>query len=164
MAGAIFLVFILWCVIGGGVGGAIGSAKGRGAEGFVLGLLLGFIGWIIAAVMQPTPQFEARRRMAVQAAFPVQKSAPTRDCPWCAETIKAAAIVCRFCGRDVQPISVPTRSTIQQPPADRWQSDESDHWEDDPFGRHQLRLFSHGQPTELVKDDTYVSKDPIPDT
>ncbi len=23
-------------------------------------------------------------------------------CPWCAETIKAAAIICRFCGRDVQ--------------------------------------------------------------
>lgn len=25
-----------------------------------------------------------------------------RACPWCAETIKAAAVVCRFCGRDVQ--------------------------------------------------------------
>lgn len=27
-----------------------------------------------------------------------------RTCPWCAETIKAAAIVCRFCGRDVPPL------------------------------------------------------------
>ena len=25
-----------------------------------------------------------------------------RACPWCAETIKAAAVICRFCGRDVQ--------------------------------------------------------------
>jgi hypothetical protein len=25
-----------------------------------------------------------------------------RTCPWCAETIKVAAVVCRFCGRDVQ--------------------------------------------------------------
>ena len=25
-----------------------------------------------------------------------------RTCPWCAETIKAAAVICRFCNRDVQ--------------------------------------------------------------
>ena len=28
-----------------------------------------------------------------------------RTCPWCAETIKAAAVLCRFCGRDVEPLS-----------------------------------------------------------
>jgi hypothetical protein len=28
---------------------------------------------------------------------------PTRACPFCAETIKAAARLCRFCGRDVEP-------------------------------------------------------------
>jgi hypothetical protein len=26
----------------------------------------------------------------------------TRECPWCAERIKAAARICRYCGRDVQ--------------------------------------------------------------
>lgn len=25
-----------------------------------------------------------------------------RTCPWCAETIKVAAVICRYCGRDVQ--------------------------------------------------------------
>jgi len=32
---------------------------------------------------------------------PRPAEAAERACPWCAETIKAAAVICRFCGRDV---------------------------------------------------------------
>ena len=93
------------------------------------------------------------------------------------QTIKTAARVCRFCGRDVEPIAIPAKTRMLRPAApptratpepiappidpDRWQPDQSDYWDTDPFGRHQLRLFSRGQPTQLVKDGTNVSKDPI---
>jgi len=30
----------------------------------------------------------------------------TKVCPFCAETIKSAAVVCRFCGRDLNNINV----------------------------------------------------------
>lgn len=41
---------------------------------------------------------------------------PDRYCPWCAEQIKAAARVCRFCGRDVEPLQALPGMPPQPPP------------------------------------------------
>jgi hypothetical protein len=48
---------------------------------------------------------------AVDRIFPTQHLADTRACPWCAEIIKRAAVVCKHCGRDV----VPAESTNAKP-------------------------------------------------
>ena len=37
-------------------------------------------------------------------------------------------------------------------------------WFDDPFGRHQLRWFSQGNPTSLVRDEDAESHDRPVDT
>ena len=108
--GYLFLGIALWAFIGGLIGAAIGNSKGRRSVGFWLGLFFGGIGWIIVAVMQPTLGAEVARINAIKTIQSSGNSTTgsnelgTRNCPYCAETIKSAAVVCRFCGHDVEPV------------------------------------------------------------
>ena len=95
----------LWIAIGGAVGAALGASKDRTGAGFALGALLGIIGWIIVATLEPSGG-ERRRRVEetaqiMRAEVVESDDGSRRTCPWCAEFIKPAAVVCRFCGRDL---------------------------------------------------------------
>ncbi len=57
------VVFVAWVVIGTVVAVMIGRNKGRTAAGLVLGLLLGWAGVLIIALMPPTPEERVRRHM-----------------------------------------------------------------------------------------------------
>jgi hypothetical protein len=84
-SGFIIVCFVFWLVVNPTVGYLIGKRKNNADGGLVLGLLLGPIGWLIAAVY----------------------TGNLRKCPFCSEDIKPDAKVCRYCGREVTPVVAP---------------------------------------------------------
>ena len=83
------VILIIW-VVCGIIAAAIASNKGdSGCFGFILGILLGPIGVIIALLSSPK-QAKLDER--------VLKSGKMKKCPACAELVKAEATKCRHCG------------------------------------------------------------------
>lgn len=70
-----------WILLGGLVGAAIGSNKGRSGAGFVLGALVGPIGWLLIA-------------------FGPDET-PGTLCPACKGKVPDGAVKCMHCGSDV---------------------------------------------------------------
>lgn len=67
----------------------LGNKKGTVALGWVLGILLGWIGVVIMLIIPPSA--EAQRREALQNGF---------ACPYCQEPVRHGATVCPHCRRE----------------------------------------------------------------
>lgn len=78
--------FVVIWVLCGIAGSMIGARKGLGCEGFALGVLLGPIGLLIAALMQ----------------------GDRRPCPFCRELVRDGAAVCPHCHRDLASLTTAT--------------------------------------------------------
>jgi hypothetical protein len=82
----------------------IARDKPNATSVFVINLFFGwtFIGWVIAlamAVSNPSPPVVVQQKLPTAALQPT--AAAERVCPFCAEDIRAAAVVCKHCGRDL---------------------------------------------------------------
>lgn len=87
------------------------------ALNFFLGWTI--IGWVSALVWALAKPARAEMASTTPGSEPLRHNdaairTQERDCPHCAEVIKAAAKVCKHCGRDVEPQPAP----IAEPPAD----------------------------------------------
>jgi len=75
---------------------AIARKHHNGTVIFVINLLFGWtvIGWIAAFIWSLTA-------VKQEASENTEKRSGSKQCPYCAETIKKEAKVCRYCGREL---------------------------------------------------------------
>jgi hypothetical protein len=83
--------FIFWAVVNFFIGYAIGKPKGEAGASAMICVLLGPIGWIIAFL----------------------STGNMRTCPFCAESVRPEAKVCKHCHRDLP-------AEVRQAPAETW--------------------------------------------
>jgi hypothetical protein len=104
MDGGSFFLFLLIAGVLFGIGGmAIADARGGSpVGGFLLGAFLGPIGLLIACFIGPVESPPPAR----SAPTPAPPRPTTKVCPRCAEDVKAAALVCRYCGHEFEPPAV----------------------------------------------------------
>lgn len=84
---------------------SIGIKSGLLGDGF---LDMGVTGWVFSCVslwLIAFPAYLVQRRNYIQAIQKKQQAKAQdndyKECPFCAETIKQSAKICRYCGRDV---------------------------------------------------------------
>lgn len=101
------MTYIIVWIICGAICAMIAGAKGRsGAAFFLLGLLLGPIGVLLAFCTPANQVAVEHNRLSTGA---------ERKCPYCAELVKTEAIRCKHCSADLEPIPEPAVATPVKP-------------------------------------------------
>lgn len=99
----LFILFLLYFLPA-----VIARKKPNASSVFVINLFFGWtlIGWVIAlamAVANPNPPVAVHQPRSTPSIAPAE-----RVCPFCAEDIRRAAVVCKHCGRDLPLRNSPT--------------------------------------------------------
>lgn len=90
---------LAWTVAWAVVCGAVASARGRSFFGwFLIGALISPLALIVLFAMENLAETKRRNLRAAE------ESRDLRECPFCAESIKRQATVCKFCRKEVVPV------------------------------------------------------------
>jgi hypothetical protein len=92
---AIAIVFVLWIVLSVAIAVAASNRGHNGAGWFFLSLLISPVIALLFLIASRDRRLEVTIRQAGK-----DEEGPTKVCPRCAERVKRAAKVCRFCGNE----------------------------------------------------------------